>query len=1859
MIKKKFSLISFFAITGIAFHSGCSKFNNDRNKNNSDFNSLSISKATKENTNIETSIDNTFENTFKIYTDSLTEAEKIDYLTKTYKRYLVQIQKKENKLYLTSNLNIENKEFSSINDLNRGLQKEIFSKNTENIKNFQNNYSIKFNFNSNHNNLFELESYWLNTKLEFNDFETAIKSIINEYQVITEKYIQIAENIIQGKVSEYDFLKLNFQGYNDNISDFIDAISNKNIVSYHDNSIVGSLFYPTFLFLINSDNNNFYKINDKNTINNTLIDIYNQYIKINETIIHLTNNKKSIPDELIELKFLNLEFQTSLVNKIGDLVKNKDQNKLDNTLKYIELKANKLIEVENNLNFKIENSSNNINLNIEKIKDNFSKINSLKDYIGGCQAHLYMDNSCWQSEFGYLSHVISEQEKKLYNFYNGNNFINSKDKEILKLYKNIIKFENNFKLFNQINSMYSYDKIKLINHLRFINESIYRINNIENILKEFSDIGYNFQTKKSFKAWLNEFNVELPTNLSIFHDYYKNIQNFNEGIELSATEFAILMTNQSGLGLIPLPPVNLLSSLPNQIFKQNISCNYSFNTLDNESEEYKIIRGIKDNQNSSGFEKITNRIMLLNDLSIKKSQLRVWHKLYTEIDKNPNINIENLIKKTRGNILAESVNHFYDLKALDNIFDKESKNKNIEHLKKSQNYLLNSARDNNYQLNFYRYIIKHLTILKDSYENETNNKIDISNIDINIEVRNLNTKEVSIEIKSMIDYLDLLGLKDDLEKAIINKISRKDSLLDSSFLRNANNYIEKNSNFQFQKNKAQFSENLNKFYFPDYLLPMSSSYYKNENEKKFKTDLFLKDLENYSKISESKKLLINDIISTIFNYEFDEIKAKTKIGTEFNTSLKNIYSRIYNQFYKFKNDSLPAFIFSSNQFDLYKSFNTYIFENENHESKINKIKKIGNRLLKTINAVNIGMNIVYTPSRIFSIHSLYNEKDYIRGSRETGGIIIDSFDMFIDIYRNKDLLKSNPTLFHKLAKAQIALNTLSAGFSLWQGIDNLIEAKKYEGKRKQDLQVNGAINIASAAVSLSTIAAAKLTAMAGPVGAATGFILMSAQSIYTAVRFHESLTELGVDEQTKAALVSFSIMTFGMQFDHSNVPGVAYASKVHIKKNQLKESLKHYNDNHEKSGFYFEKIITPEIRYYYPYTRRDTTTHNGSYLQGSSTTTIGGQLLIDQIHQCQTNNIYPENILNQSNKLNLNSLYEILDHKKYKKMILPASEVGVGYGNRYYDDTRYCEENSLNKYSLMTTLKADDNSVLTELQKNNLSNLIYVGIDDQYKHGSGISYINGENNYKNFFIINKGQYHYNLKGANKNDYFEIRSQVSKKFNINGSNFYKLKREPFKGTYFYSYNIKTMVNALKNDELKIYGNDGIDTLSMQFFEMDNEVKDFEPNIFIRQSENQLIKDNPISDPNRAHEYKYNYYEIIGGYPNIDLERLPEVEGIEQFIGSKYNDIYIATSQNDFIYGNKGKDKLYGAAGDDVLFGGEDIDYLVGGEGNDTYMISKEDFLVNKDSYDIINIFDKNTNRSPFYTNNIEEKDFINTDITNLGMIKENNDLWIVTKSDEILKRHNLTENEHVKIVKIENFFQAIIDNNNNLPILSSKDGFIYNYDPSLISSESILWLDTIMINTNYEINKTNIFNIHSKIDTKIGLRLDTLKNLSEITTVIGSPDAEIIIGNNKDNVLNGVEGNDHLNGMDGDDILISSLDLTKNKPTLDLHGGRGEDIYFISIKNASSAINNNANIYINDIDTNSIINIDFPDYSNITYGGYMGSNQINFYDTSSSFSNQKVIFTLHFNNKIRPRKVLINTSKESFTIGEDFLNFKQH
>ncbi|MCI4661155.1 MAG: hypothetical protein MRY63_04945 [Neomegalonema sp.] len=58
-----------------------------------------------------------------------------------------------------------------------------------------------------------------------------------------------------------------------------------------------------------------------------------------------------------------------------------------------------------------------------------------------------------------------------------------------------------------------------------------------------------------------------------------------------------------------------------------------------------------------------------------------------------------------------------------------------------------------------------------------------------------------------------------------------------------------------------------------------------------------------------------------------------------------------------------------------------------------------------------------------------------------------------------------------------------------------------------------------------------------------------------------------------------------------------------------------------------------------------------------------------------------------------------------------------------------------------------------------------------------------------------------------------------------------------------------------------------------------------------------------------------------------------EGIENIIGSDYDDLIIADGQDNTLYGGEDDDKLNGKRGDDTLYGGLDDDLLIGGNGAD--------------------------------------------------------------------------------------------------------------------------------------------------------------------------------------------------------------------------------------------------------------------------------------------------------------------------------------
>src|SRR5690606_11971582 len=64
----------------------------------------------------------------------------------------------------------------------------------------------------------------------------------------------------------------------------------------------------------------------------------------------------------------------------------------------------------------------------------------------------------------------------------------------------------------------------------------------------------------------------------------------------------------------------------------------------------------------------------------------------------------------------------------------------------------------------------------------------------------------------------------------------------------------------------------------------------------------------------------------------------------------------------------------------------------------------------------------------------------------------------------------------------------------------------------------------------------------------------------------------------------------------------------------------------------------------------------------------------------------------------------------------------------------------------------------------------------------------------------------------------------------------------------------------------------------------------------------------------------------------------LSGIENLIGSAFNDSLAGDAGNNRLEGGAGNDYLAGGAGDDILVGGTGNDALVGGAGNDIFVFA---------------------------------------------------------------------------------------------------------------------------------------------------------------------------------------------------------------------------------------------------------------------------------------------------------------------------------
>jgi Ca2+-binding RTX toxin-like protein len=73
-------------------------------------------------------------------------------------------------------------------------------------------------------------------------------------------------------------------------------------------------------------------------------------------------------------------------------------------------------------------------------------------------------------------------------------------------------------------------------------------------------------------------------------------------------------------------------------------------------------------------------------------------------------------------------------------------------------------------------------------------------------------------------------------------------------------------------------------------------------------------------------------------------------------------------------------------------------------------------------------------------------------------------------------------------------------------------------------------------------------------------------------------------------------------------------------------------------------------------------------------------------------------------------------------------------------------------------------------------------------------------------------------------------------------------------------------------------------------------------------------------------------------SVDIA-LNDLEGLENVIGSNFDDVVSGTVAGNILFGAAGDDEIFGLSGNDVLGGGAGTDFVLGGGGDDTYILSR--------------------------------------------------------------------------------------------------------------------------------------------------------------------------------------------------------------------------------------------------------------------------------------------------------------------------------
>lgn len=1806
--------------------------------------SLEHKNKTKEQSSLSSLINSAYDNIKNLeipYEELKNVDDIINYIETSLKLFAVKIEiihssspmqrkKIEPHYRITSTLYPEPIEFNTLTHLHQKLQIDVYNHlKATRIQNFEKEYQVQIKpLLGHHQYTFELTAHWLTEKMFFKDLGSLEAAVKNGYHIQNTDNITKIFRILRNKnfknVSTLSPFHSQKAFVIDGADDLATAMESSGLSQKLIYAIQGVGFYPAFLYLVHSGTEGASAQHNalKQEVKELLLQSYEQELKIKQTIRRIIENKTDSNFDIQHIYLEQINFKINILKLLNELYYNKNENIIKKTILFLtnEIEKTKSLKSINSLQLMdlpkdIRHALNEINKmpefdlkdsqSIEFISQLTEFKNSQEDVIKTYIAQKIPGALTEGGLMSMFSGMAAFEIRAILGFAHLELFTEQLKNKTQEQIQNAIKDSSFLNDFTNIKDAFIGNTAEslfagTLGILTKLGDGFLALGQAQMFLGGLLNISYGIDELKSLRDWTKivesselwqHTNTETQKLRTILANFYKKqslltLFKTTGDIMLTTGQFAMLMGGPLAFETLPATvggaSATILGVATKQTFEKIIELYYEFENAPDASIEAKIITGELDNPGDPALEKIAKRIENLNQLTIQRSKLRVWQKLYLEIQNrpklheklkiNPNYIEEKILPTLRRNFLSGAkYQHFY-LNALNELFPNPTSNKNkiflnnnLNYLKKAAEYIYAAHTDNNSLLLFHRFTIQHLAELKKNIDNPEKNfsHLSANNIDIQKDFSKMSMKDIAQEIKLVFEYLSLLGIDSEFEHKIVSRIIKGEGSLfnDNNLLHLAQEYISLDkTNIIANKTKSSLFAGTNSiaslyknYYFPFLdLTPIKKNLeniiFTSENKNKekiiyfFDKEKFLNDLEFFENLTDERKIVLTKLLREIFIIPPDESKFKSKFGHDKRSPIKKIMEGIYSKITR-QETLRPVLKYTLPQLELYDMMKSVMgLTNNSPNIKLIYAKKMASQIINGMNQANILVNFYHLPSRIMNIHEQNLNGEYFNVARNSLEITLDNADLVIDLVRGSSLLHSHAHMYKNIGRTQAALNIATAGFEVWNAVDMLRKVPSSTGKEKQDYIFYGTTSTLSAATSIGTLAALPLTSMAGPVGTAIGFSIMLGQNIYTSIRTHEELVHKFGMPPSDAGKLGAAKLGCPMCDVSKSLLFEPY-QRDFVKKQELSQHLRELNKSFQQNNIFFMKLVTPNPYYYFPVTPKTYSTSNCG-IAGCSVSSTGGYVLKEGIHLCQTNNSYNTTNNKISNEL-LNKLkltpYNT-EHKKYflqeQKRIKELSfwqKIFVSYD--VYDFTRYCKEENINNYKIMDEYFLDD-PLFKNIDPRKKATLFYVGLDDQYKHGYALSHISGDLDVINYFIVEKGQYKYTLLGGNKDDYFELKAPSIEAGLINGK-------------------------------------EGFNLINLQNFEFNAQQNDKNKITFVSQSTAQLNQDlTKLISINSSFQFptaniKNSYQELALHLANTSNKNLvnsfPLVENISHFLGSKYKDIYLGNSFDEVIVGNKGNDTLIGGLGDDILAGGEDIDTLVGGAGRDTYLINKSDYLNSKENYDIIYFANRPNEKyySPyFFSNNDNERDIIITDIYQLGIFLENSDLWFVSNDKDILTKRNDKHINFVKLFKLENFKEneKILK---NLPIITTKDGHIIAYDATNVTT-NITWLNTIASTSHSHIDTNDIFNIPQSFKEKKGIRLDKNNSYADFSFITGNMNSEILIGNQKDNYINASYGNAFIQGLGGNDILIAYLDHSKKENIVIMDGGIDDDLFMVNI-----------------------------------------------------------------------------------------------